>query len=162
MLLIIFGAGASFDHDYASMTVSNYPRIPLTNDLINSDLTYVQQAMTKWQGAVPVVNRLNDLKKKIKGNFNLEDALYAELQRNRNSVSAQLLSFKFYIHDVIRHNEIQVRAKNQANTNYTRLLNVLQELNIDQNMGIALVTFNYDTLIETACTQLYPDWEFYD
>lgn len=162
MLLIIFGAGASYDN-FIEIQASNSPKLPLTNDLINRDLQYVQQAMTKWPGAVPLLNRLNTLKNiknKDESNFNLEEALYLELERNNNAVQNQLLSFRFYIHDVIRNCEERVRSVNQGNTNYTRLLNMLQLKGVDQKMGISLVTFNYDTLLETACTQLYPDWEF--
>ncbi len=160
MLLIIFGAGASYDCDEDTISISNRVKIPLANDLINKDLTYVQEAMTRWPGAVSLLNRLVALKTKIQIDFNLEEALYSELQRGNTSVQAQLLSFKFYIHDIIRNAERQVRSNNQGNTNYTALLNLLQLNEIDTKFGISLVTFNYDTLIDTACTQTYPTWEF--
>lgn len=92
----------------------------------------------------------------------MEDELYKELQRNNESVKAQLLSFMFYVHDIIRNSELEVRQHNQGNTNYTRLLDRLQQHDVDEKMGISLVTFNYDTLLDTACSQLYPTWEFND
>ncbi len=162
MLLIIFGAGASFDHDKFSTTKHGYPKLPLANDLINKNLYFVKEAMTKWTGAVPLLNRLNELKDLQKGLFDLEDALFSEFQRNNDAVKGQLLSFQFYVHDIIRSCEQEVRSYNQGNTNYTRLLDILQQKSIDQNKGICLVTFNYDTLLDTACSQIYPDWEFTD
>lgn len=157
MLLIIFGAGASFDHDIRVRQTSS--RIPLTNGLIDEGLGYVQVAKTNWPGAVPIINHLNELKRK-NTNFNLEDALYSEFQRNKDAVKAQLISFKYYLHDIIRNSEYAVRQANQGNTNYTKLLQNLQRRGTDDKKGISLVSFNYDTLIETACTQLYPTWEF--
>jgi len=162
MLLIVFGAGASHGHAVKSTEVDNHAKLPLTNDLINTDLGYVREAMTRWRGAVPLLNRLNKLKADGNTRFDLENSLYIELRRSNKDVQAQLLSFSFYIHDIIRTSETNVRSFNQGNTNYTVLLNRLQEGNFDSKSGIILVTFNYDTLLETACNQVYPVWEFND
>lgn len=160
MLLVIFGAGASYDNNIGVLTGNEYPRLPLTNNLIDTGQPSFQSALTKWPGAVPILNRLNRHKGSTQQTFNLEEALYAELEKNVKAVNDQLLGLKFYIHEIIRNCEQVVRQRNQGNTNYTLLLNDLQNHKVDQQLGVALVTFNYDTLIETACTQLYPDWEF--
>lgn len=160
MLLIIFGAGASYDNNIEVMTGDEYPRLPLTNNLINPNLPSAQVASDTWQGAVPLLNRLNKLYNAKKDSFNLEELLYLEFERNKEAVKNQLLSFKFYIYEIIKNCEIQVRNRNQGNTNYTQLLSALESMDIDQKIGIALVTFNYDTLIEKACSQIYPDWDF--
>src|SRR3954447_292879 len=146
MLLVIFGAGASFDHINLRNNPDSYVGMLLTNDLISPKFPYAKQAMIKWPGAVDLLRRLNEKKNMKRNAFNLEDALYEEKQRDITAINLQLLSFNFYVHEIIRSCEQEVRDTTQGNTNYTRLLSLLLQREFDQKYGIALVTFNYDTL----------------
>lgn len=157
MLLIIFGAGASYDHS-PQLSYSVGSRIPLTYDLIEDTLTHAKESMLRWPGAIPVLNRLRNLKYLKKKYFNLEEELYKESKIDNESIQAQLLSFKFYLFEVIQSSQKNVISFNQANTNYTRLLTLLQIGEFDKKMGLSLISFNYDTLLDIAYSQVYPNY----
>jgi len=157
MLLIIFGAGASYDHH---PNQSSDSVMPMANGLIYDNLHNAGDAKNTWQGAVPIINILQEIENQNKQGFNIEEALFAILEENDENINAQLLSFLFYVHRVISSVESNIRRYENANTNYTRLLTKLQKTKVDRDMGIRIVSFNYDTLIEAACGQVYPTWVF--
>jgi hypothetical protein len=170
MLLIIVGAGASFDSDWRRPPNRLYSyvtgdaqqlgiqwRPPLAKDLFNEDRfgEYVahyppsQGLMDQLRQAAPAVEQ--ELEK------------IRELSKRQKHLPRQLLAVRYYLRELV---EQTVGRWNQAKpdqmTNFTRLITRLEPWRQQRSWDlraeecVAIVTFNYDTLFDDALTNLLP------
>ena len=155
MLTVIFGAGASFDSD-----PSHFPkkgniggdRPPLANELF-ADRELFNSVLRLFPACLPVVPPLRQLS----GGASIEQVLERLQEESREGAnpdferSRQLAAIRFYIQTVIFRCTQQWREQMGGVTNYVTLLD---EIRHSGNRDVALVTFNYDTLVESAIAQL--------
>jgi hypothetical protein len=170
VLLIIVGAGASFDSDWRRPPGRLYSQVtgdwqalgigwrpPLAMHLFDEDRFggYVaryppsQGLMDQLRRAAPAVEQ--------------ELERIRDLGKDQEHLPRQLLAIRYYLRDLI---EETVRRWNEAKpdkmTNFTRLLTRLepwrQQRPPEQGapQRVAIVTFNYDTLFDDALTNLLP------
>ncbi|MDA2927090.1 SIR2 family protein [Acidobacteria bacterium AH-259-G07] len=152
MLMVIFGAGASYDSVPSRRPGSNIDpneskyRLPLANELFD-DRPHFVQAMThfpKCQVIVPY------LRKRTEG-FSLEgelEKLRSEAERDPER-HKQLAAVRFYLQFMLWECEDQWKRVAKGITNYKTLLDQLRHRRKPREQ-IFLVTFNYDTLLEAA------------
>jgi hypothetical protein len=154
MLLVIFGAGASYD------SVPTYPpgtqiltgdvlnhdhRPPLANELFKNRPVFAE-AITRLPECQPIVPRLRALKGE-----SLEAALQ-DLQSKATDYPRglqQLAAVRYYLQYILWQCGDAWRNIAKGVTNYKTLLDQIECAN-KKNEPVCLVTFNYDTLLEDA------------
>lgn len=150
MLMVIFGAGASYDSTNLRKPGSGdnwaNERLPLARDLFHDRYRSIMSRHSAIQG---LVTRLQ----KAAANYALEQ----ELERLRDEegrypyLSPQLLELRYYLHSLIAEttNHWYGRLIHGV-TNYSELLQRVEPWRHDHDEQVCLVTFNYDTMLESA------------
>ena len=159
MLMVIFGAGASYDScpTYSpGMSIegtvdggalNSYNRPPLANELF-ANRPFFAHTITRFPDCQPIVPRLRRLKGET-----LEAAL-EDLQTQANDYPRgrrQLAAVRCYLHQVICGSENAWGRVTVGVTNYKSLLDQIERAQPKE--PVCLVTFNYDTLLEDALRQ---------
>jgi hypothetical protein len=147
MLMLIFGAGASFD-SYVSRPPGHREeyRPPLTDELFE-DRPAFNKVLQLFDKGQPLIATLRYLKSET-----LEQALervdaeslgYSEGRK-------QLAAIRYYIQWVISECEVKWRDVHRGATNHKVLFNRIEFWRAPRNESVCIVTFNYDRLIEEA------------
>ncbi len=151
MLLLIFGAGASYD----SVNPDNIqrPRFqerpPLAKELFEIRDIW-GHAIDKHPECVPLIYRMREaVKKDIPVETELEN-IRAESDTDHRRPS-QLAALRMYIRQIISDCEITWLSRAHGITNYVGLIDRIEKWRIKNNEKVRIVTFNYDTFIESAC-----------
>lgn len=144
-LLVILGAGASYDSIASLATRAVAGRPPLARQLFGAEYN---QYVERHPVAGPLVAYLRDLPQ----GTNLE----AELDRIQTEEAAasatrrrQVFALRYYLRDVLR-DAAKFESNAPAQTNYHLLIDRLLRWQERTGARIALVSFNYDTLLERA------------
>jgi SIR2-like domain len=148
MLMVIFGAGASYD------SWSSYPpnvsplddgnlRLPLANQLFLSIPSFrvISQKYPPCQPLLPYLESHSNIEQELEK--------FREQSGSDPVCARQLLALQYYIRDVIRECESRWSARTHGVSNYKTLLDQIRK-----HPDLCFVTFNYDTLLETALAGL--------
>jgi hypothetical protein len=166
VLLIIVGAGASFDSDWRrTVEVQNRynhydqelrgfsNRPPLAQDLFDED---------RFGGHVAEYPPSQGLMVRLR---NAAPAVEEELERIRSEstsqehVTRQLLAIRYYLRVVVGETVEQwTKAKPDRITNFTRLLTGLEPWRQRKQERVTVVTFNYDTMFDEALINFLPQF----
>lgn len=155
MLLVIFGAGASYDAlpdypapgkgsslDYATDR-ANYPdRLPLADQLFDLRFADELNRLRKAAGIAPYLRHLPD---GATFEQRLEE-LATEAGDGYEERAQELIAVRYYIQMAISAADSKWKSRSRGVTNYRTLLGELLRLRRDQ--PIVLVTFNYDRMLE--------------
>ena len=159
MIMVVFGAGASYDSNPSAASeqtnvLSSYEqsleaaRMPLANELFQ-DREMFDKKLSRYPRCHPIVPYLrltNRVEQILQGFLN---EVNTDPKRHQ-----QLAAIQYYLHDMIWECEDQwLRFANNI-TNHITLLDQLRKVEKD---GICLVTFNYDRLIEHALRSVDVD-----
>lgn len=159
MLMVIFGAGASYDScptyppgadvptSDGLARLNRFNRLPLANELFENRPLFAD-TIERFPDCQPIVPRLRSLT-----NETLEAAL-EDLQTQSEGYARgrrQLAAVRFYLHQAIAGSENGWRGVAKGITNYKRLLDQIERSHPKEQ--VCLVTFNYDTLLEDALRQ---------
>jgi SIR2-like domain len=142
MLLVIFGAGASYDSARKFPTGPRQWRPPLSNELF--DQTRFGTFIDHFQQCSEIITYLH-------GTTNVEHELEV-LQSQadvRKELYGQLTAVRFYLQDMLSACQAQWMKDINHVTNYKALLGQIAYRRVG-NEPVCLVTFNYDTLLEDA------------
>lgn len=154
MLMIILGAGASYD-SYSSnkppKSLQGKPKVfsrpPLADELFEDRPKFNEllKEFSPCQEILPQL-RAQSKKKSLEGYL---ERLREEAQTDLRA-KQQLMAIKYYIQEAIEHCESSWREVHLGATNHLALLNRVERWRVSQNESVAIVTFNYDTLMEEA------------
>ena len=144
MLMVIFGAGASHD-SWSSARPNESPldqhalRPPLAKQLFLSIPNFrdLSQRYPPCQVLLPYLESTENIEEVLE---RLREESESEPVRQR-----QLLAVQYYIRDVIRRCEGAWNGRTHGVSNYRTLLDQVRK-----HSEVCFVTFNYDTLMETA------------
>jgi hypothetical protein len=151
MIMVIFGAGASYD-SVPSRPPSRYPRpglytrLPLATELFLDDGLFAA-ALSQFPECRPIVPYLRGVPEGETLEHVLE-TLQSEAETDSER-KRQLASIRFYLHFVIWECERQWDDVARGITNYVTLLDQLRRSRKPKE-PVCLVTFNYDRMIEKA------------
>jgi hypothetical protein len=168
MLLVIFGAGASFDSAptyppgaevLGGDRFNKFHRPPLANELFENRPAFAD-AIKSFPECQPIVPRLRSLRDE-----SLEAALQ-DLQAKAQDYPRglqQLAAVRYYLQYILWQCGNAWRDVAKGVTNYKTLLDQIERVN-KKNEPVCLVTFNYDTLLEHALSdfglavEAFPDY----
>jgi hypothetical protein len=169
MLLVIFGAGASYDSVLhfpppappsgsqnncspvivpARAPVEDF-RPPLANQLFDNRELFVA-VMNNYPACKPLVNLL-------RGDIQVERQL-AKFEQESGTYPLrrqQLAAIQYYLHHMLWDCQVRWLRHHQGITNYATLLDALERWRHDHGERICFVTFNYDTILEESITELW-------
>jgi hypothetical protein len=157
MLLVVFGAGASFDSS------RNFPddhpgvaRPPLAKDLVNPEFGYLAARIPGSRVVVDEIRRLRtaDTATSLETQLTRIAAAAGETPEGRQ----QLMAFRFYLHSVIDKSVSDWLELTNGFTNYLTLLSYLQRWQHSTATPIRLVTFNYDVMLDRAAEEVFAGW----
>jgi hypothetical protein len=154
-LVVIFGAGASFDSN-PDLPVDGFDedRPPLANNLFDMDRAATRAAADAFPRAAPA---LMAARAAVKAGATIEATLarlQAEAQEDPHARS-QLMALRFYLQRVLTQVPDAWDAKAVRQTSYVSMLDQLARWQRATDSRLCLITFNYDLLLERACTIVY-------
>lgn len=149
MLLVIAGAGASFDSVPSRSDLSSSveeARLPLADGLFSSAPRY-QELQARFPEILPVVPKLAGRPE----GTTVEDVLagFVEDVPTYAKRASQLAAVRFYIQSLIAECEDKWYRERPVATNMMRLVDMIERARGSRSHA-AFVTFNYDRLIENA------------
>jgi hypothetical protein len=152
MLMVIFGAGASYDSSLGEAN-DEAKRPPLAQQLFD-DRAVFNRAVTAYPACRPLVGHLRDLAKS-KTPPVLEDVLAQIVERAEQNpeTKRQLLALRFYLRDAVARQTSDWLAEIAGFSNYGRLLRRIGEWRAQSREQVVLVTFNYDVMLDSALAE---------
>jgi len=160
MLLVIFGAGASYD------SVLHLPppppgyrrdphedsRLPLANHLFDDRGLFVA-VMDQYTACKPLVNLL-------RGEIQVEQQLakFEEQAKTFPPRRSQLAAIRYYLHNMLWNCQNNWQSYHHGITNYSTFLDAVERWRFTQNEHVCFVTFNYDTMLEASMQDLWGYW----
>ncbi len=161
MLVVILGAGASFDSNplrppRAAEGTEVMHRPPLAASLFDwVDRPYFQAAVKALPRVSPA---LMEARATLKAGGTIEDALtrlWEEQEAGDPRARAQLMAVRFYLQQVLTVGPDAWEEQANYQTSYVSLLAQLARWQRDTAEPYTLVTFNYDLLLERARAIVY-------
>jgi hypothetical protein len=165
MLMVVFGAGASYDsapsYPADEWTVYEDDRMPLANELFANRQEFAR-TLSHFPRCLPIVPWLRDRGdgiaiERVLQELQEEAAEYPERHR-------QLAAVRYYLHVMLWECETRWNEKaTQGVTNQKTLLDQIERWRKPDEQ-VCLVTFNYDRMLETALStvgieiQTLPDY----
>ncbi len=154
MLMVIFGAGASYDSlvDIAVGYPDRELRPPLADQLFGRRGVF-ETAVQEYGECRPIIPQLRQLAQ----DTNLEkvlEGLRAEGDYD-DQRHVQLHAVRYYLRNVIGVCSQLWPAETRGVTNYSNLLDRIRHWCVRSREPVAFVTFNYDTMLEAACGDVF-------
>jgi hypothetical protein len=154
MILVILGAGASFDsvspRSMDGSTYSNNPwRPPMASDLFSPRPSF-QAILNDFPECRGVIATLRE---RLAGGAEVLEEQLAQLQErslNDQRSASQLMAIRFYIRRLIDECETHWFRDSAGVTNYHALVEALDRWARTNNEHVLYVTFNYDSFLERA------------
>jgi len=151
MLMVIFGAGASYDSVEAVRpnvgTARDYQDRPPLADELFQDRPRFTEMMTRYRDCVPLIPRLRTRE----GGVSVEEMLgrLYDAAPTHGARYRQFAAIRFYLHAMMWVCQLRWRDTSKGITNHVTLLDLIDQW-LPKYERVCLVTFNYDLLIENA------------
>ncbi|SRR6266849_3164487 len=151
MLLVVFGAGASFDSvPHFPLRASAYEifRPPLANELFGDRRPFVE-VMQLYGDFLPLIPRLRGevQVEQILARFQEEAETYPKRYR-------QLAAIRYYLQRMLLDTQAAWLLQHHGITNYGTVLDEIDRWRVEAKEQVCFVTFNYDTMLEEAMRQV--------
>jgi hypothetical protein len=163
VLLVIFGAGASFDSVPHLPPGEVFPAVrpafspdyyenfrpPLANQLFDTRPLFVEAMVRFWQ-----FQPLIPLLRKQGIAVEQELAKFQEQAKTLPRVNSELAAIRYYLHLALWECQRLWDGIHRGITNYATLLREIERWRYEFNEQVCFVTFNYDTMLEDAMRQV--------
>jgi hypothetical protein len=158
VLLVVFGAGASYDSfqlfpgpppcDNGPLTPKEIcweERPPLANQLFDSRPIFVDlmEKFKEVQALVPLLRQPGISIEKQLAEFQEQARTYPPAQRELNAI-------RFYLRSALWDCQDRWRSRHRGVTNFATLLREIDRWRLTVSEPVCFVTFNYDTMLEEA------------
>jgi hypothetical protein len=149
MLLVILGAGASYD-SVAHLRPPNevFPSRPPLADELFADRPNFNEFVKTFPECKPVIPPLRTLRPGI----SVEQILYRLQEESGDNPKRplQMIAIRFYLQGILRDCERRWTGIHHGITNHATLLDEIEQWRCRTNEETYFVTFNYDTMLEVA------------
>lgn len=158
MLLVVLGAGASYDsdpdrppsYDPTTSRIENLPpneqhRPPLANRLFDNRPQFLtaMQRFPDCLALIPHLRRSGVAVEKELSRLQAEASTYPERYR-------QLAAVRYYLHFALGQCQDRWRGIHGGVTNYLTFVDEIERWRYEKKETVCFVTFNYDTMLEEA------------
>src|SRR5438105_9293566 len=144
MLLVICGAGASYDSDRRRSYEGPEGRLPLAKDLFSPRFASI---VAKFDAVQGIIGRLRQGSPSVEQT--LEDLMEERTQYPHRT--RQLLGATYCLRETIdRAQRSWMERCPDHVTNYVELVELIERWRSDHKERVAYITFNYDTLLEDS------------
>lgn len=164
MLLLIFGAGASYDSADTDRVLARHPmadefRPPLAKELV---ATRFEDLAVPLHGSRAIIDLLRRPMHSKAPTAALESELaeISKLAERSPDRRQQLVAFRFYLQSVIDNTVAKWAEYTSGLTHYLTLLNRIHGWQQATRSRVLLVTFNYDGLLDDAAMEVVTGWSF--
>ncbi len=152
MLVVVLGAGASHDSVPRPEELGSWQDYapPLASDLFNARAAPFGDALEVHRMAAGAVGALAST---VRAGTNVEVALESLQERaegGNEAAASELAAVRYYLRDALWDCSTQWHQAAKRVTNYATLLHYLETWRAPAQEQVALVTFNYDVLLESA------------
>jgi SIR2-like protein len=156
MLMVVFGAGASWDSanfEPTDVTTTMHWRPPIGSELF-ADRRYFGLFIDKYWWVRPLVNRFRNARDSVTLEAELEEI--QDASKGRVLTREQLFALRYYLQRVISGTCQEWSNRIHGNTNYVRLVDDVDSIWTHGRKGdpVIFVTFNYDVLLDGALGQI--------
>lgn len=147
MLLVVFGAGASYDADPQQPDKDKW-RPPLTDELVSPRASF-GEALNFYPSAVALVAQLRN----SPDGTSLEERLdqFQTATKKYKPGLVHLAAFRFYVRYITWRCARELMTRTSHVTNYVALLAMVDAWATVRGEKAVFVTFNYDGLLDDAC-----------
>ena len=147
MLVVIFGAGASFDSDYWRKCEGEW--CPVLTDKLFDPEKY-RYPLRLYPQCAPIAPQLQRLQEgeTLEGRL---DQFQAEAEATYERGYVELAAVRFYLRYLAWRWSNDSAERTSFVTNYSSLLGRLNRWRQKSQQPICLITFNYDTILDDAC-----------
>lgn len=156
MLIVIAGAGASFDAISPGRQASQALSTPPLASSLFEETALSLEVLREIPQAAPIVQEMRRLRHTGGA---VETSLASLVDRALSTRDAgyirDVLAIRFYLRELIVRAQAPVTHGTAGLTNYLALVGRLYEHTLSAKDGVCYVTFNYDTLLETAVATRY-------
>lgn len=163
MLLVVFGAGASYDCLPEVVPYGDW-RPPLTNDVFDLGRAHYATIAGHYVGSVGVMDQVSKgLIANPKSTLERELARMVKRSKADDELEIGLLAVQFYLSQLFRDCSTGMLEARGRLTNYARFVRRMEEWRVDHHEQTTYVTFNYDTLLDAALRERgsLENWEDY-
>jgi hypothetical protein len=153
MLVVILGAGASFDsvapQYQPTLPIDQAWRPPVASDLFGARQWSFGPTMDGFPEARPLIMRLAA---SVARGVPVEDAIQAETEAIGGTPygARQLASLRFYLQAILWQAGVKWGAAAHHLTNYSALADEIERWREANDEGVTYITFNYDLMLEDA------------
>ncbi len=149
MLMVIFGAGASYDSATRFPPgINDDARPPLAADLFSYRFDNIVVRHPVCQPLFPTLRRSKSVEQEL-------ERISAEVERYPSDLP-RLLALRYYLQEIVMSAEDRWRPRHVGVNNYLDLLAIIERWQNDHNNEPALfVTFNYDTILDVAFESVF-------
>ena len=149
MLMVIFGAGASYDSVARLRGVAEPCRPPLADELFEARPIFmpVMKIFGRCRAVVPYLQRSGV-------SVEQELAKIAEQAKQFSPASCELLAIQLYLSEALYVCERDWADRHIGVTNYATLVREIERWRLATGEQVCFVTFNYDTMLETAMQEV--------
>ena len=163
MLVVVFGAGASFDSIDPKNLRSNLNKWslqrqpPLADELFGNRAVFGDTVL-RYPAAAAL---MSEVRRAVRRGQPVEEALEVYRQRSTTSprIRQQLAAVRFYLQDMLAECSQLWPDAGSGLTNYADLVDAVEEWRAAADEQVTYLTFNYDTILEQACSQQLG-WQF--
>jgi hypothetical protein len=147
VLLVVFGAGASYDADPQQPAHDKW-RPPLTDELVSPRASF-GEALNFYPSAVALVAQLRN----SPDGTSLEERLdqFQTAAKKYKPGLVHLAAFRFYVRYITWRCARELVSRTSHVTNYVALLAMVDAWANVTREKVVLATFNYDGLLDDAC-----------
>jgi hypothetical protein len=154
MLMVIFGAGASYDSILSSPPPASLFRPPLTNDLFTHHIPWRSNLINGLDHLLPLTHTFP--RGESAKDFESELRAWRDRTKDKSVADRALFALRYFLFRLFSEcsREFGPSVSDNA-TNYLRLLEKLDQWSYGNSKEVYLTTFNYDTLLDKACIKRF-------
>jgi hypothetical protein len=145
-LMVVLGAGASYDSIPERHALHLESRPPLANGLFDAKPNYARHLLD-LQFAAAIASRGRASVESGRPLEQFLEELRSEAERDPVRLK-QLLAVKFYLRAILRESDATWMQDSGGATNYAALVDIIESCRLSTGGSVCYVTFNYDMLLE--------------
>jgi hypothetical protein len=159
VLVVIFGAGASYDSVDLALNPLAKPsfhyRPPLAKELFAGDRLNFEEAIAGAPAIIPILGKLRRAARDEEALEEVLERLEHEALSEFDARHKQLLAVRVYLQRIITQCGTEWRTAATGNTHYDELVDEVERWRRREKEQVTYITFNYDTMLEAALGLAY-------